>query len=201
MTYASIEEAWGGISGSNMLSIPLHKKEHPIHTKQKQNPDSGIYQCTYGSQHCNQVVNANNNFNEQKKLVAAGMQNYPHQQQQIFTYLPQYPWYPIPREQYLQYSPMISAMWYNDPWMYDPVVAEQIARYQAMHGTRQGSIARTGFHQGFAPPVYKKQKRVEHFTNDMKDPIKTGMVYFIFFLIALAVILVIALICLCSIRK
>jgi len=192
MTYASIEEAWGGISGSNMLTTPLYKKEHPVHQKQKQNPDSGIYQCTYGSQHCNQVVNRNNKFNNQKKAIAAGMQE-PPIMTYPFTYLPQYPWYPVPKEQYLNYTPIISSMWYNYPWLYDPVVAQEILQHQ----TR---IVPTGpYHpQGFGPPY--KQK-VEKFTDENFHPVRNGMIYLIFFLIAIAVILVIALICLCSIKK
>lgn len=196
MTYASIEEAWGGISGSNMLTTPLYKKEHPIHQKQKQNPDNGIYQCTYGSQHCNQAVNQNNRFNNQKKNIAMGIQEPPVSVNYPFTYLPQYPWYPIPREQYLNYSPMISSMWYNYPWLYDPTIAQEILKHQ----TR---VVPTGHYipQGFGNRKQVVQPKIERFTDESFHPIRNGMIYLIFFLIAIAVILVIALICVCSIKK
>lgn len=210
MTYASIEEAWGGVSGSNMLSTPLHKRQHPIHIKQKENftntqkwkNEDDLYQCSYGSQHCNQVYKTNQNFNEQKKMVAAGMQPYPLTNQNVpFTFLPQYPWYPLARNSYLMYGPQVSQMFYSNPWMAYPYVANQIAMNQ-QYTTPIGPYQPQGFipldyKDSMDPPVKHNQR--EHFTDPVKmSTFKNGMIYFIFFLISLAVILVIAMICLCK---
>ncbi len=236
MTYASIQEAWGGVSGSNMLStplnnnqnfVPLHQRSHPIHQQQKeqfanQPPPSwkttnDLYQCTYGSQHCNQVFDQNQKFNNEKKNIAAGIQPFlpgspgPYN----YTFLPQYPWYPWAKHGYLMYPPMLSNMWYNDPFGYNPLVASQIAQKQ-MQGTT-GPMTPIGPYQpqGFMPlpythsmdpprvpgrPLLPHNKR-EDFTNEKSGAMRSGMVYFIFFLVALAVILVIAMICLCNVKK
>lgn len=241
MTYASIEEAWGGVSGSNMLSTPLHQRMHPIHQQQKErfanqqpapswkNTDDK-YQCSYGSQHCNQVFDQNQQFNNQKKQIAAGIQPFlpGSPQPQNYTMLPQYPWYPWAKHGYLMYPPEMSQMFYNNPWGYNPQVAQQIAQRQ-MQGTT-GPMTPIGPYQpqGFMPLSYRhsmdppgvpmrpmvphglrpvdknhfiNNRRTESFTDPNSAAVKSGMVYFIFFLIALAVILVIAMICLCSIRR
>ena len=213
MTYASIQEAWGGVSGSNMLSTPLYQRQHPIHQQQKEQFENApswkntndLYQCTYGSQHCNQVFNRNQQFNEEKKAIAAGIQPFlpgspgPYN----YTFLPQYPWYPWARHSYLMYPPMLSNMWYNNPWAYNPQIAAEIAH-------NQKSIIPTGTYQpqGFMPygqstnpPRKIPHNRREDFTDGKSAAMHSGMIYFIFFLVALAVILVIAMICLCNVRR
>jgi hypothetical protein len=127
MTYASIEEAWGGISGSSMLDTPVQNMSnniHPMHkvrketeqtliktqnnvenfTNQKPNrikqfeqPQGGDYNCRYGDISCNQAYNNNLQFNNIKKSVSQG--------NQPFT-----PWSPQPQN--YMFSPQYP--WY--PW-------------------------------------------------------------------------------------
>ena len=104
MTYASIEEAWGGVSGSNMLGLPTGSAEgaqnrltnsvHPNHKKQlalrkrqkraekapRWKTEQDRYQCTYGSpgmkENCNKVFHRNQEYNQQKKNIANGYRPY-----------------------------------------------------------------------------------------------------------------------------
>ncbi len=105
MTYASIAEAWGGVSGSNQLSTPLEKRLHPLHEQQidrrksqkqqqqqqqptqeemvqyqqqqQQQQQGGprVYQCKYGSHDCDQIQRQNTQFNNKQKRVAEGLQD------------------------------------------------------------------------------------------------------------------------------
>lgn len=207
MTYASINEAWGGISGSNQLTTPLERKRHPLHQKQierRRQPPPPLrttqdpYQCNYADHTCEQVFQQNQQYNNQKKEIAQGTQPFlmqsPHPQD--YTFLPQYPWNEWARYGYLMYGPQVSNMWYSNPYQFNPQVAQQI-RHQQIHGN-VGPMTPIGpyYPQGFTPmgPEYNvnppsiTKKRREDFTNDAKT-IKTGMIYFIFFLLSLAVIL------------
>ena len=233
MTYASISEAWGGVSGSNQLSTPLHQRTHPIHLKriaeerkkkeQQQNKvpywktTKDLYKCNYGSHNCNDIFYQNQQFNNEKKQIAQGTQPFLPPSMgytgspppQNYTFAPQYPWYPWARQGYLGYGPGVSSMWYNNPWQYNPNVANQI--YQSQLYTPNymtpievpyqpnGFFPRVGNVQPplmpsqktFNPPkqVQRKEKfyNIEHFGQE--SPVKTGMIFFIFFLVALAVIL------------
>jgi hypothetical protein len=222
MTYASIQEVWGGISGSNQLSTPLTEKRHPIHEQQlqrrqkyptpREHTSKDLYQCKYGSHDCEQVFKENQVFNNQQKNIAAGMQKfppgtpYPHN----FTYLPQYPWYPWARDSYMMYGPQISNMWYSDPFSYNPRIANQIYLQQLYGNTGPATPIGPYYPQGFMPlppsmqvnpPLAKEsRKRIikEKFTDSQSEAIRAGMIYFIFFLVALAVILCVFMICILS---
>lgn len=234
MTYASIAEVWGGISGSTQLSTPMEKKIHPLHQQQierKKAPrnqnaldwksSEDLYQCTYGSHDCKSVFKANEKYNNEKKTIAAGMQPYipgspgPHN----FTYLPQYPWYPWARADYLTYGPDVSRMWYSNPWAYNPQVAAQIQQYQNTHNV--GPLTPIGQYepQGFMPlppnmnlnpqPPHLGQKIREDFTqpngNDNNNGnymlVRYSMIYLVIFLVCIAIILCIFMICLTTMNK
>lgn len=233
MTYASINEVWGGVSGNNQLTTPLEKTRHPIHqkqidTRQRQNfpeprehTSKDLYQCKYGSHDCEQIFKQNQTYNNNKKQVAAGVQPFlpqspmPHN----YTFSPQYPWNPWAREGYMMYGPQQSQMWYTHPFQYNPGVANQILMQQMYGGINYMTPTGPYYPQGFMPlpPQYNvnpplmppKQiqnsrsmfgrKRRENFGEDAKsDAIRAGMIYFIFFLVALAVILCIFMICIVS---
>jgi hypothetical protein len=219
MTYASINEVWGGNSGNNQLSTSLENTRHPIHQQQVErkqqeerypeprvHTNADLYQCKYGSHDCEQIFQQNKMYNDQQKKVAEGMQQYPQQAQlpHDYTYLPQYPWGQNARNGYMMYGPQISQMWYDNPYQYNPDVANQI-RMQQMYGGITPS-APTGPYQpqgyGPMPPRYNVNppmgQRRENFTDGRNDAIKAGMIYFIFFLVALAVILCIFMICIVS---
>ena len=259
MTYASIEEVWGGVSGSNQLTTPLGSKSqfqsqsqlvngiHPIHMKRlkesqienfanmkspgeiKWKTANDLYKCNYGTHKtCNQVFDQNQQFNNEKKNVAAGVQNFlpgsPSPQNYAFS--PQYPWYPWAKQGYMMYGPEMSNMWYGNPWGTYPNIANQIAQNQLQHGVGMPGgppYTKTGYYypQGFMPlpPQYnlnpsapamqnfnkndnylKKKARRENFSSS--NTTKTCMIYFIFFLVALAVILCVFIICMaCNNKK
>ena len=233
MTYASIQEAWGGVSGSNQLATPLTNRMHPIHLKQLNNVENNmgnniedkqpswktnkdLYHCNYGTHDCNKIFKQNQNFNNQKKNIAQGTQPFlpgsPHPQN--YTFLPQYPWYPWAKQGYLMYPPQLSNMWYNNAWMYNPQVAQQITNAQMTGNV--GPMIPTGPYQpqGFFPIPYThsmdppripkrpliQHKKRESFT-DTANTVKNGLIYFIFFLVALAVILCIFMICITNNRR
>lgn len=254
MTYASIEEVWGGISGSSQLNTPLNQKLHPIQEKRireeeikkmqrrdqlqrnliQWKKDTDPYQCMYNSQPCQQSVQQNHLYNQQQKLVAQGLQQQGLQQQSNGILLPQYPWYPQIKQNYLMYPPYISQMWYQNPWQYRPDIALQIYQQQLQnpynYSTPIGPYTGTGFYpnpnetfppqpqypqpqsQSFPGNLYPRNlypnndthpnvinKRRENFTenfiNENSGEIKSAMIYFVFFLIAIAVILCIFMIC------
>lgn len=233
MTYASIAEVWGSVSGSNQLNtpLPMHQRMHPIHEKRIQEEknkvpswktQADLYQCNYGTHKCNEVFRQNQNYNNQKKEVAQGTQPFLPPSQfypgspppQNYTFLPQYPWYPWAKYGYLTYPPGVSANWYGDPWNYNPYVANQIQNYQMMHPPQYMTQIQVPYQpNGFLPinnvqpPLSNNKKeaftnmmsRHEHFSQD--QIIKTGLIFFIFFLVALAVILCIFLICMTQIGK
>jgi len=180
MTYATIEEAWGGISGSHMLNTPLNQQNSPrirqlkqqqekekqqeLQMKQKQQQaqeDYGNrYTCMYGnSETCNNVVHRNNAFNQRQKQVATGMQ----QPYTGYPYLPQYPWYPTPKAAYLGYTPYISQQFYNNPYAYAPEIANEIHNAQVNPGIGQrppypvpiGQYQPDGYFPGY--PQYNPQ--------------------------------------------
>lgn len=186
MTYASIAEAWGSVSGSNQLSTnmhPLHKQqieriknntvpkaEQNLEWKTTQDP----YRCLYAGESCNKSVRDNNMINQQNKLVAQGLQPQLGPGQQPFVYLPQYPWYPYARQGYMDYGPMISNMWYSNPYghpnfvsprgnpnfvsprgnPYNGYFAGEIEQYQKTHDV--GPMTQIGpyYGQGFGPLNY-----------------------------------------------
>lgn len=212
MTYASINEAWGGISGSNQLTTPLEQKRHPIHQQQIQRHNKPVppqrttrdpYECTYGNYDCEKVYRQNQQYNNQKKHIAQGTQPFlpqsPHPQD--YTFLPQYPWNDWARQGYLMYGPQMSNMWYSNPYQFNPQVANQV-RHEQIHGN-VGPMTPIGpyYPQGFVPqspmynvnpplPTSQDRKKREDFANSTEgNAIKTGMIYFIFFLVSLAVVL------------
>jgi hypothetical protein len=230
MTYASIEEAWP----ENTLTIPMEKRQHPLHQKQmqrqvqqnnnqqmqynqqqqmqypepKMKTERDQYQCSYGTHDCNQAFMQNQEYNNEKKKIAAGIQNYlpmsPNPQN--YTYLPQYPWHPWAQQGYLMYGPDASKMWYNNPFEYDPNVANQILQKQMYSNV--GAMTPTGPYEprGFVPmsnkpypPVWNNRK--EHFSQESNNTqsmsnieyrinaVRSEMIQFIFFLVALILIL------------
>ena len=94
--------------------------------KEFQHPQGGRYDCRYGDMSCNQAYNNNAQFNNMQKMVAQGMQPFtpwsPHPQNYMFA--PQYPWYDWARQGFLNYGGDVSSMWYNQPWMFYPGIAE-----------------------------------------------------------------------------
>lgn len=183
MTYASIEEAWGGVSGNSMLS----QRIHPIHMQhlqnnqevetfmsqpppnqrdtqryaQNNNQPEELYQCNYGThESCNQAFKMNQKYNEQKKQVAQGLQPFmpDSPNPKNYTFAPQYPWYPAAKSGYLMYPQMVSNMWYNNPYQFDPEVATQIAQAQMA----QAQMA---------------QAQTEHYTPPMPPPMPPPMMY------------------------
>jgi len=220
MTYASIEEAWGGLSGSSTLNTPVRNNIsnsiHPVHQarrksqqnnnntenftnnndgiKQFEQPQGGVYDCRYGNDmSCNQAYNNNLQFNNMKKLVAQGNQPFTpwSPQPQNYMFSPQYPWYPWAKQGFLNYGGDISSMMYNYPWMFYPGIAQQIQNYQMKHlGDYKVPIQ-----MPYLPPDYgklwKAGKRKEHFSNDSdSNLIRNCLVIFVFFLIALSTLLV-----------
>ena len=164
MTYASVREVWGGVSGSNMLSnrIPpppdddYIKGEHPAHRRnrkriQRRKRERGppyktkndLYQCEFDGQSCQDVVKMNNAYNQAQKDIATGgnirmpESLYYRQQNPHVSYLPQYPWYPNAKSNYFGYSPAISQAFYTQPWMYYPHIANQIYQFQQNHPSLQ----------------------------------------------------------------
>lgn len=180
MVYATIEEAWGNVSGSNFLSTPLKNNLHPIQKKRYEEEQKQKYfQCKFKGENCNDVFKRNKIFNEQKKMVAEGLQQFPvgipgpHN----YVFLPQYPWHPWAKSGYLQYGPQISAMFYNNPFTYYPKISQDLYNYQQKH-----------------PEYieYFSEEKCNH-CNDLylldRKNIRTGITFFIFFLISLAVVL------------
>lgn len=247
MTYASISEVWGGVSGSAQLSTPLEKKIHPVHQKQIERVNSKLgpektqqelYKCNYttpgiSEESCSQVSDENEMYNNEKKAIAQGMQrflpNSPYPQN--YTFLPQYPWNPQAKQGYMGYFPEVSSMWYSNPYMYNPHVAKQIYDYQMQSqmynqahlisdkGYPQPPIGTTymthmGMYQppmGMYPPMHQdtpNRKKRENFGNQDSDfesmqtrsSIKTSIIFFMFFLIALSVILCIFMVCMCYVK-
>lgn len=218
MTYASINEAWGGVSGSNQLSMSLTNSRHPVHQQQmrkqepmRQHTSRDLYQCKYGSHDCEQIFKANEKYNREKMQIASGTQPFTPMSPppQNYTFSPQYPWYPQAQQGYMMYGPQVSQMWYSQPFQYNPQVANEILSRQMQGGV--GPIAPVGpyYPQGFMPldprqnsnPPYpppqarsRKYNR-EDFTSTDSRTIRSGMIYFIFFLIALSVVLCICMIC------
>lgn len=256
MTYASISEVWGGVSGSAQLSTPLEKKVHPVHQKQIERVNSKLgpektqqelYKCNYttpgiSEESCQQVSDENEMYNNEKKAIAQGMQRFLPQSPypQNYTFLPQYPWSPQAKQGYLGYFPEASSMWYSNPYMYNPHVAKQIYDYQMQsqmynQAHPQNPIGTTYMTQMgpyqlpppmgaynpmmYPPPMYLSsdkgypdtppaRKKREDFGNQESDletrqtrsSIKTSIIFFMFFLIALSVILCIFMVCMCYVK-
>lgn len=212
MTYTSINEAWGGVSGSEMLEIPIgeppkdiRKKLHPAHKKQIvrkiRGPDNKYYDqyhCNYYGAPCQQALNLNTQFNNQQKMVAQGyppqyIPSFPntgmfmsqgHPAMQGFPLAPQYPWYGPPRYDYMNYGHDISQQFYNNPWTH-PEVAMDIYEYQKKHNKRN---------------LPDKRKRIEHFNGSMNQPVNMNKITIIFliFLFAMALVLCVVLVFLAS---
>lgn len=201
MTYTSIEEAWGGVSGSSMLDTDLPErpdtsKLHPAHRKQlqrrSQNQEDNEYQCTYYGAPCDEAVERNQRYNQQAKNLVQG---YPQYYPGHYPLMPQYPWYPQPRHDFMDYSNHISNMWYNHPWRYYPEVAQDIYEYQEAHPRQRpqrGPPLRRPPHRG------RMNHRVERFT-DSERPLG-GLhkitIIFLIFLFAMALALCVVLLCL-----
>lgn len=262
MSYASISEAWGSVSGSNMLntSVPpnpfnnsqLTNSIHPAHQQRIENfsntgtagnmkqqyqnnnsnqnmqhqipnfnqmtqsgtpPGPGPlmgpnqpqnsttpYMCNYGDMSCAQAYHNNQVYNNMKRQVAAGMQPFtpwsPPPQNYMFS--PQYPWYNNARNGYLQYGGDISSMWYNQPWVFYPDIAQQVQNYQQNHpGDYRVPIERP-----YRPPSYGKfyeqglrRRNREYFgdlniNSESSVMIRNCLIIFIFFLLAISTLLV-----------
>lgn len=228
MTYATIDEAWGGISGSSMTQTPVnlhpsHKRElkRRVNRRKKKNPqnppsyktDQDPYQCNYGMgpggmyrENCNAVYNRNYNYNEHKKQIAAGIQHLPPGSIQYvpghgYTLLPQYPWYPPAKYNYMAYGPNVSKAFYSNPRGYAPQVANQIAQHQMMypnqplvpHGNYKPQGFMPGYYQGGIPGLSNMRSRIkrkEHFTMSPDAVInQNNILIFVFFLIVVAILL------------
>lgn len=175
MTYASINEAWGGLSGSTMLTSPMG--DHPAHKRanrrRQQSQISKVppykteqdpYTCMYDKAQnisCNQAYNTNQQFNQQQKQVAMGYpphMNFPglYYPGSMQSYLPQYPWYNDSRYNYLAYGPAMSHAFYSNPGYYFPQVAQQISQWQQQNNIQPNQITHYGPYQpqGFFPGMY-----------------------------------------------
>jgi hypothetical protein len=221
MTYATIEQAYGSLDGQHMLNTPLKGPmgRHPLHQqrmdqiqrKQTEPHNGGAYQCYYNNQPCEQIVANNNQFNQAQKHTAEGLQ-YPGPQ----TLLPQYPWYPYSKQQYLMYGPGMSQAWYSNPWLYYPHIAQQVFDYQQQHpnnySTPIGNYHPVGFTPNSGQQFFPQRqptatptpgttiknwfnKRKENF-GDKDDNLTISLCFFIFFLITVLVILSLCLIAL-----
>ncbi len=227
MTYATIDEAWGGISGSSMTQMPVnlhpsHKKEikRRVNQRKKKNPqrppryktEQDPYQCNYGMgpggmyrENCNNIYNRNYDYNEDKKQIAAGIQHLPPGSIQYipghgYTLLPQYPWYPPAKYNYMAYGPNVSKAFYSNPHGYNPQVANQIAQHQMMYPNQHKVPIGMYKPQGFMPGYYQggipglsnntMLKRKEHFTMSPHVVInQNNILIFVFFLIVVAILL------------
>lgn len=162
MSYASLDEAFGGISGNSIFNVPLYQKRHPIHQKRindaraTPNGNSGLQQhlgpravqCQFNSnESCDQVVDRNKRFYDGVKYTT-----------ETPMLRPQYPWYPDTRYGYLNYGPMVSSGFYNYPYTYFPHLAHEISQspnYNPMPmGVYRGDNFMPGnyFNPGFMPP-------------------------------------------------
>lgn len=185
MVYASLDEAFGGISGSNFLSTRLEGDLHPIHKKKfeeeekekekelKRKHENNEYTCTYRDGTCDDAFHNNLRFNHQQKINAIGLQPFPVN----YTFSPQYPWYPMAKHGYLNYANDISSMFYNDPYKYFPRLAYDLQNYQNKHRM-----------------VENFSSHEEHQCTCHKT-FKIMTTYFIFFLISLAIVMSIFMIC------
>jgi hypothetical protein len=200
-------------SNSNS-NITINKKynQQPPQAQPQTNPQQssphqgGPYKCKYGDGTCAQAFQNNQQFNEAVKQVVAGMQpflpNSPSPQN--YTYAMQYPSYPWSKQAYQQYGNDVSKAWYNEPWMSHPNLAHQIQNYQMRHpGNYNVPIERP-----YRPPSYgqlyeegidevyrnpNRRRRRENFGNMNSDSnmIRNSLVILVFFLIALATLLVV----------
>jgi hypothetical protein len=229
--YASLDEAFGGISGNHFLNVPLYEKRHPIHQKRidegnlsktinSTSLNPARVQCQYNSgETCDQVVDRNRQFNNAVKFSTETPQ-----------LRPQYPWYPPMQYGYLNYGPMISSAFYNQPYTYFPQLAHEMTQnpnYQPMPmGTYRGDNYMPGNYynpqfmyptvpmpvlqgqgQGQQQPFEQrrqyhpniKKNQIEHFSQKYQvTPMQLVMVFFMFFLILLAVILCLFFLAICQ---
>lgn len=216
MTYATLQEAWGGISGSNMSQ--LLQSEHPAHKKQRKRrrqpppPYKNVhdpYECMYDeTESCHDVFKNNEHYNNLKKDVARG---YPPGYAPPFStapegrrpLLPQYPWPVDLRNQYLYYSPMLSHNFYtpfynNDPRLIGPYYPDGFFPGAYVYPPAAAPPPP-------APPVATQQRRIEHFGSCPNcsgsggtvgsDKLKFGIIVAIFVLAAIAVITCCVLLC------
>lgn len=179
MTYATIEEAWGGLDGSSMRKTRTRSNGndeqdlHPCHKKQlkrekKMNKKAakakrGLYECNYNSdgyqsQNCNELVQRNAQYNNEKKNIVTGIPNVPFQYYGngyagLYPLLPQYPWPEYAKRDYLMYSPTVSNAFYGNPYYYYPEVASQIHQSQ-MNNCIQPNYNNYYNPQGFVPYPY-----------------------------------------------
>lgn len=202
MTYASIQEAWGGVSGNTSL--------HPVHQKRVEefgNSDR-LYRCNYGDQPCDESFYANQRFNNQKKAVAEGTQPFlppgpggfpgsppPHN----YLFSPQYPWYPWAQYGYLTYPPGVSAWWYGDPWSVDPYSYHRILQNQRPPTVPiQNPYVPNGFLPPGPLPRLQPPRKKEYFGGENGSTVNTALIYFIVFLVAVCIILVISMVLVCN---
>jgi hypothetical protein len=221
MTYASLEEAYGGISGSNYSQ--LVNREHPAHKKQNQRrkrvpPYKTVndrYQCQSEDDNtCQDSFKLNQRYNDHKKHIAQGTM--PPMYSPGGIYLPQYPWPTDMRNQYLYYSPMMSGQFYNPihqqhPDLIGPYYPDGFFPGQYVYPPAMPPQQRQ---QQMFPPQEYYGNRVEHFTPQgppqrcyynpqQQNPMygyqdyqmKLGIIISIFILCAIAIITCCALLC------
>lgn len=169
VSYTNIEQAFGGVSGSNMLRTPIKNNQHSQnetlvqYSRQRPNKrrpikyktDHDLYQCSYYGKPCEEAYKLNKQFNQENKNIVAGIppEWYPYYYGP-YSLLPQYPWYQAARDAYLSYGPNISQDFYQNPWAHYPHVAEQLQRYQEHHPNQYTVPIGPYKPVGFFPPSY-----------------------------------------------
>ena len=164
MTYASLEEAYGGVSGSNFLSIPAklsppqaraakraHQRkenftaQNPYVPPQRhdplQVPKGKPYIPMYGGTRASEVLKRNNRFNAEQYATAVGIPQCPSSMPDCGLVAPQYPW--VNRSDYLNFPSARGSDFYNSMDMYYPWLARQMEEYYRKHGYR-----------GVSPPAH-----------------------------------------------
>jgi len=197
--YASIEEAYGGVSGNSLLNVNMTNTVHPQHKKTIERfSNTGVagnmnklygngnneYKCTYRNMPCEEVLNNNMEYNNRQKMVADGTQNFTQMSPnpQNYTFSPQYPWYPWAKEGYLKLPNQVSSMFYNNPYDYYPEIAKQISKYQAEHPNNYEVKIERPFRENF--------NGGNNNCDNMDNLIKKCMIMFIFYILFLIVLFI-----------
>jgi len=190
----------------NLSGTPPGNPNQPAYGFNQPQQQGIPYNCNYGDISCAQAVQNNQQFNNMQKQVAAGMQPYTpwSPPPQNYTFSPQYPWQNWAKQGFLNYGNDISSMWYNQPWMFYPDIARQVQNYQANHpGDYRVPIERPYqppsygnlYEQGLTYPTHRRRSRRRESFGDLElgsdsNLIRTCLVIFIFFLLAVSTLLV-----------
>jgi hypothetical protein len=213
MTYATIAEAWGGLSGSSMNQLQMHpshqkeikrRKKRPYENIQNypNGPNGGppsykttndLYQCEYGTgpggmynQNCNEILERNHNFNEQQKRIAEGIQQLP---QGSIQWKPGYGYVLLPQypwQEWAKFNYLSYPQNLSQQFYNNPYQSHPNVANEIQEYQNMYNIK----------PIPQQYNLVEHFgthnnnhnNNNNINP-KTLILIFIFFLIALSVIL------------